>query len=217
MELHRYPCDLPLESLERDLETAVDGWDWSRGAHGHSLSLPSSSQVHPLGRDHSNNLPFADILDRCPGFRSIFDGFQSAVVSFRLLRKLPAASYRWHHDRNKGPGVVRFQIPIRTNTDTRLIVTDYSDFSEVKGLGNVRPARDETFDTLEIFKRTNTGHYREYELQPGRLYYFNTSRVHNLINRGDTARITLSIDVVANADLERRYPGIAEESACASP
>jgi hypothetical protein len=202
---------VPIESLERDLEAAVDGWDWSKGAHGHSLSLPARSQVHPMGRDHPNNLPFADRLKSCPHFRAIFDSFEAQVVSFRLLRKLPEACYRWHHDRNKGPGVIRFQIPIRTNGDSRLIVTDYREFADVKGLGSVRPARDETFDSLEAFKQANVGHYKEHVLQPGRLYYFDTSRLHNLVNRGSTARITLAIDVLANAALEQRYPEIGEE------
>jgi hypothetical protein len=211
MDLYDHGGDVALDRLERDLEAAVAGWDWSKGAHGHSLSLPSREQVHPLGRDHPNNLPFADRLDHCPCFRTIFDAFGAGIVSFRLLRKLPAASYRWHHDRNKGPGVVRFQIPIRTNSDTRLIVTDYTEFTDVAGLGPVRPKRDETFDTLDVFKQANAGHYREYELRPGRLYYFNTGRIHNLVNRGDKERITLSIDVVADADLLRRYPEIDEE------
>ncbi len=43
------------------------------------------------------------------------------------------------------------------------------------------------------------------------LYYFDTTRVHTLVNPGPGERITLSFDLIANDWLRARFPDIREE------
>lgn len=54
-------------------------------------------------------------------------------------------------------------------------------------------------------------------LEPGRLHYFDTTRVHTLVNPGPSQRITLSFDLVANAWLRERFPAILQELQGQSP
>jgi hypothetical protein len=50
-----------------------------------------------------------------------------------------------------------------------------------------------------------------HRLEPGRLYYFDTTRVHTLVNPGPGERITLSFDLVANQWLLGRFPEVRAE------
>jgi hypothetical protein len=202
----------PVERLLNDLAIATSGWDWSQGAYGHSLSLPAREQIHPAERDHANNIPYADVLDRCPFFREIFDSFECEKASFRLLRRPPLSSYAWHTDQDKGPEVVRFQIPIITNDQSTIVITDYRQYDEFR-FTDQRMSEEEAFEQYPAFKQADQGHFEEHVLEAGRLYYFNTSRFHNLFNRGTTERITLAMDFVVNDWLRRRYPAIEEECA----
>src|SRR5262249_54501037 len=145
-------------------------------------------------------------LDRCPGFRRLFDSLACEKISFRLLRRGPSSSYGWHTDLREGSGVARFQIPIVSNGSAFLITTDYDDVSELRGSSS---RLDE--GSLEAFARANAGHFRKHHLEPGSLYYFRTSKVHTLVNPGPGERITLSFDLLANDWLLARFPEVRAE------
>jgi hypothetical protein len=202
--------------LRRDALAASNGWDWSKGAFGHALSLPSRDDLHDIGKDHHHNLPYADLLRSCPYFLEIFEYFACPKASFRLLRRARNTAYGWHNDLNKGPGVVRFQVPIFSNEQSYLIVTDYDQCEQLKGIERKLPA-NETFATLDSFRERNEGHYEIRVLQPGLLYYFDTTKVHTLVNYGDEQRITLAMDLIANDWLRERYPQVRDEVSKSAP
>ena len=207
MKLHCQDMGYSVAELSRDAETASQGWDWAQGAYGHTLSLPSSQDLDPRGRNNSSNLPFSGALGRCPAFRAVLDGFECAKSSFRLLRRRGRTSYGWHHDRDKGPGVVRMQIPIVDEQGSELVVTDYDSFEQIRG----GKRRIQDLDYFESFQRKNAGHFRIFRLQTGLLYYFNTNKLHDLLNRGTGDRLTLSIDLVVNDWVLDRFPATREE------
>jgi hypothetical protein len=205
MNLHGYDLDVPLDDLVGETRRAIEGWDWSRGAHGHALSLPDYRQLHPYFRYGYENYPCAAILGRCPLFSRIFEGLECDKVSFRLLRRGPSSAYAWHTDGWKGPGVVRFQIPIVSEDSAFLVTTDYHRQDQVRGPGRLSE------ESFEDFARANAGHFRKHHLKPGRLYYFDTTRVHTLVNPGPGERITLSFDLAANDWLLARFPEVRAE------
>lgn len=205
MILHRYDLAIPLDDLVRETRDVVAGWDWRRGAFGHALSLPAYHQLHPHSRYSYQNFPCMGLLARCPAFREIFEGLRCEKVSFRLLRRGPASSYAWHNDQWKGPGVVRFQIPILSDAAAFLVTTDYTSADQVVG------PRSLTADALGEFANANAGHFLTHHLQPGLLHYFDTTRVHTLVNPGPGERITLSFDLVANDWVRDRFPEIRAE------
>lgn len=194
-----------LERLHRDVATAVSIQDFSEGAYGHCISLPDAAALDERFRSHPINLPFSRALDRCPYLREILDGFTAPKASFRLLRRTARSAYSLHDDKDKGAGVIRAQIPILTNDRSYLALgTD--------------PAALDVFDRYpEVFRANREGDiwfdlatvervWGEdlvlFQLEPGYLYYFDTDRVHTLINAGDTDRITLCVDLVLEAWLE---------------
>lgn len=207
MQLHAYDMGFSLEGLRHDCDVATRDWDWSQGAYGHTLSLPSRDELHPIGRDNPNNLPYSGMLDRCPTFREIFDRFECDKASFRLLRRTGGTSYGWHTDRDKGPSVVRLQVPIVTNEGSVLVVTDYDSMDEIVG-GKKRIHDEEYFNN---FKTLNQGRYAQFQFEPGTLYYFNTNKVHDLLNKGGSERTTLSIDLVVNDWVRKQFPAVADE------
>ena len=71
--------------------------------------------------------------------------------------------------------------------------------------------KEEAFEAFELFKESNKGFYKEYILQPGVLYYFNTNKFHTLVNRGNSERITLLMDFLTNDWLQDQYPEIKDE------
>jgi hypothetical protein len=207
VNLHRYDLDVPLDGLVEDTRRAVEGWDWSRGAYGHALSLPAYGQLHPYGRYGYENFPCAARLGQCPMFRQIFEGLECEKVSFRLLRRGPSSSYSLHTDRRKGPGVVRFQIPIVEDGTAFLVTTDYGSADQVRGVQSDYLSEE----SFEAFARENAGHFRKHYFAAGRLYYFDTTRVHTLVNPGPGERITLVFDLVANDWLLARFPEVRAE------
>jgi hypothetical protein len=208
LEVHCYDLGLSLERLGDDARTAMRGWDWGRGAFGQALSLPEAEGIHPYRRHSFHNHPYAGALARCGYFREIFDELKCEKVSFRLLRLAPGSAYGWHHDRWKGPGVVRFQIPILTSPDDRLVVTDYERVEQIRPRGSV----DVRGAGFAAFARLNDGHYRVHHLAAGKLHYFDSSRVHTLVNANGHARVTLSFDLHANDWLRARFPEIRAEA-----
>jgi hypothetical protein len=207
MDVHRYDLDVELDALVRETRQAAEGWDWSRGAWGHSLSLPADRQLHPNARYRYENYPCLDLLGQLPAFRAVFDAFECEKVSFRLLRRGPGSAYDWHTDRGKGQGVVRFQIPLVSNDSAFLVTTDYRHVGEIRGARAV-PLDEESFDR---FARANAGHYGRHQLEPGRLHHFDTSRIHTLVNAGSSERITLSFDLVVNDWVLARFPEVRAE------
>ena len=205
MDVHSYDPGIPLADLVRDTERVVAGWDWRRGAYGHALSLPAYGDLHPYGRWAYQNFPCTGLLAGCPAFGALFASLRCDKVSFRLLRRQPASSYAWHTDRWKGAGVVRFQIPLVTDAAAFLVTTDYTDERQVIG------DRALTAATFDAFAAANGGHFEKHHLAAGRLHYFDTSRVHTLVNPGPDERITLSFDLVANAWVRERFPHVRAE------
>jgi hypothetical protein len=208
MDVHRYDLDVELDALVRETRCAAEGWDWSRGAWGHSLSLPAHRQLHPNARYRYENYPCLGVLDQLPALQQVFDGFECEKASFRLMRRGPGSAYDWHTDRLKvHQGTVRFQIPLVSNGSAFLVTTDYWQVDEIRGDRAV-PLDEESFDR---FARANAGHHRRHELEPGRLHYFDTSRVHTLVNAGSSERITLSFDLVVNDWVLARFPEVRAE------
>jgi hypothetical protein len=207
VQLHQYDLDVSLDGLVRDTGRAIEGWNWNRGAFGHALSLPSYRQLHPFRRYGYENFPCADLLEQSPLFRRVFESLECEKVSFRLLRRGPGSAYAWHTDQWKGPGVVRFQVPIVSDDDAFLILTDYESVDQVR---DPQPDRlsEESF---ERFAKANAGHFQRHRFEPGRLHYFDTTRVHTLVNPGPGERITLSFDLVANDWLLARFPEVRAE------
>jgi hypothetical protein len=231
MKLHAYD-HFAVDQLIQDMKVASEGWDWSQGAHGHSLSLPAREDLHPAGQDRYINVPFANRLGRCPYFQRIFNSFECDKVSFRLLRRPAGTSYTWHSDTDLGSSVVRFQIPIVTYPKSVLVVTDFNEVAEISprkqtlfqrlkrrfrravsgtlSEENAQRYEAEAFADYTRFKHFNRGRFREYVLDAGVLYYFNTDKIHNLINDASEERITLVMDCFKNDWLRARYPAIVE-------
>ena len=207
LPVHRYDESFSLDRLVADQRTATAAWDWSKSRFGHSLSLPQRSQLHPAARYQLFNHPCSGLLEQCPYFREIFDGFECEKFSFRLLIRKAGSSYGWHCDPPKGSGVARFQIPIVSESATSLVLTDYTDLTQFQGDAAVKL----TQANFDEFVKANEGHFRTHRLEVGQLHYFNTSNVHTLLNAGTEDRVTLVFDLVANDWVLTRYPEVREE------
>lgn len=205
MIVHEYDPGVALAELVADMRRAVAGWDWSRGAYGHALSLPAYHELHPYSRYSYQNFPCSGVLARCPALRALFASLRCDKVSFRLLRRQSATSYAWHTDRWKGSGVVRFQIPLQSDPEAFLVTTDYASPEEIVGPPSLTEA------SFASFAAANAGRFRKHHLALGRLHYFDTSHVHTLVNPGPGERITLSFDLVANDWVRERFPEIRAE------
>ncbi len=101
---------------------------------------------------------------------------------------------------------MRFQIPIVSDTRAFLVTTDYEHERRVQGVGRMLTEGD-----FPRFAEANAGHFQRHHLEPGLLHYFNTTKVHTLVNPGPGERLTLSFDLVANAWLRDRFPEIHAE------
>ena len=216
-----------LDSLQQDLATAISDWDWQRGCFGHSLPL-TSGMLSDFGKSHYNNLVKDDEsdkliaaeerLEQCPFFRTIFDALKCQKSSFRILRRPGLSSYTLHADRDMGTNTIRIQIPVRSGSGARLLVTNVSDrkqftlpeddYSRVEDWTEkgVTPARMQSWyqELIEL----NQDKIRLYELIPGRLYHFDSRHYHNLLNIDAEERYTLSLDLIVNEWLQRRFPDL---------
>jgi hypothetical protein len=56
---------------------------------------------------------------------------------------------------------------------------------------------------MEDFGRRFKGRYDSYQLEIGRMYHFDVTKIHTLFNEGDTDRVTLLIDLKINGWLEK--------------
>ena len=188
-------------TLANDVSTARSISEFDQGPYGNCISLPSERDLPPQFRENHNNVPFADALSQCPGFREIFDCFHAEKAAFRLLRRTPKTAYALHDDRDKGRGIVRFQIPIITNDQAFLLLTDDQvDLTSFESLSEqIRQGSERNTDfDLKRLDELLAGKFELYSLQPGQIYYFDTDKLHTLVNAGDQERIVLSIDVVRN-------------------
>jgi len=198
---HHYDVD----ALEDNVNAARRILDFGAGAYEHSLSLPAEEDIHIEHRSHRNNIPYADALRSCPIFREIFDSFQTAKASFRLLRRKAGTAYSLHDDRDMGDDIVRMQMPVVTNRASLLLVQ--KDGAELEPIAR-RVAEfannDETALVFDYPRLTETfGEWFDmFALEPGYFNLIDTSRVHTLVNAGQADRITMSIDLLRNDWLE---------------
>lgn len=87
------------------------------------------------------------------------------------------------------------------------MITDYESTEQVRG-PRCGCLSEESFHR---FARANAGHFRKQHFELGRLHYFDTTRVHTLVNPGPDERITLAFDLVVNDWLLARFPEIRAE------
>ncbi|KAJ8614247.1 hypothetical protein CTAYLR_001088, partial [Chrysophaeum taylorii] len=126
--LYRLPWAFDLELLQRDVDTATAGWNWSASEFGHARPLLDEARLLPEFRDHFINQPAADelLFERTPYLAKIYEWFASRVevVSFRLLRRKPLTAYGLHNDEDLHvrPDIRRMQIPAYADRDSGLLL-----------------------------------------------------------------------------------------------
>ena len=179
-----------IDKLIKDKEFVEERFKYEDGAYGHCISLPSIYDVKEPYLSHHNNVPLRGVLDYTPYFKKIFDSFETEITSFRLLRRKAHTSYGLHHDKDMGVDVKRFQIPIIQNDNCPLYISHYDEIEE-------EWTADNTY-TQEDFGRRFKGRYDWYNLEIGRMYHFDVTKIHTLFNDGDTDRVTLLIDAKVN-------------------
>ena len=191
-----------LGRLVSEVEIIREIESFGRGTFEHSISLPSESDVDEEFRTHRNNLPFSDVLSHCPYIKEIFEYFHAPKAAFRLLRRLPGSAYSLHDDKDLGTQVCRMQIPIITNELAFLTIpTDSFDREAFNCFASdyiERAKGDVWFELSELTQRFGRN-FEHFRLEPGYLYFFDTSRLHTLINAGPRERITLALDLVVNS------------------
>ena len=190
MKLGRNNKVYNIDKLREDKKFVEDRFKYEDGAFGHCISLPSIYDLKEQHLSHHNNVPLRGVLDYTPYFKEIFDSFETEITSFRLLRRKANSSYGLHHDKDMGLDVKRFQIPIVTNNNSWLCVTDYDEIEEGW-------TEENSYDMISFGKRFE-GHYKCYKLQVGLMYHFDVTKIHTMFNDGDTDRVTLLIDAKVN-------------------
>ena len=195
MKMERNNKVYNIDELREDKKFVEERFKYEDGAFGHSISLPSLYDLKEPYLSHHNNVPLRGVLDYTPYFKEIFDSFETEITSFRLLRRKAHSSYGLHDDKDMGDDIKRFQIPIVTNSDTWLCVTDYDEIEEGY-------TKENSYSMLD-FQNRFEGHYRCYKLQVGLMYHFDVTKIHTMFNDGDTDRVTLLIDAKINDWLEK--------------
>ena len=194
-----------VDALEDNVNAARRILDFGAGAYEHSLSLPAEEDIHIEHRSHRNNIPYADALRSCPIFREIFDSFQTAKASFRLLRRKAGTAYSLHDDRDMGDDIVRMQLPVVTNPNSLFLLQ--KDGVELEPIARriAEITRDDGSLVFDYPRLTGTfGEWFDlFLLEPGYFNLINTAKVHTLVNAGQADRITLAIDLMRNDWLER--------------
>jgi len=197
----RTECSYDVARMTEESCVARSILDFDQGVYGNSISLARRDELAEPFQEHKNNNPFAGALDHCPYFRTLFDSLKAPKASFRLLRRGPHAAYSFHDDVDKGPQVIRFQIPIVTSRQAFLLLApddlDITDFDREHS-GFAGDAEGDVWFDMQSLKDAGAGSLELFYLDPGFLYYFDTNNVHTLINAAETERITLSIDLVLN-------------------
>jgi hypothetical protein len=213
-------CQYDVAALAADVAAARQVLDFGAGAYEHSLSLPAESDIEHGHRAHRNNIPYANTLRSCPLFAEIFHTFRAAKASFRLLRRKAGTAYSLHDDRDMGDEIVRMQMPVTTNRSSMLLIQ--KDGAELEPIarriaeiadGDGRPILFDYSRLTEAFGEWFDAFY----LEPGYFNLIDTSRVHTLINAGQTDRITLCIDLLRNDWLDRWLADHMSRAAPAQP
>jgi hypothetical protein len=190
-----------LQGMTNEARIARSVLDFDRGPYGNCISLPRPDQVSEEFREHRNNIPFSGALDQCPYLQSIFHSFQAPKASFRLLRRGPKAAYSFHDDVDKGPQVVRFQIPFVTSEQAFLLIANDSlDIGrfDTNGSGFVGDGNGDIWFDMRSLQQAAAGAVELFYLDAGYLHFFDTNQIHTLINAACEERITLSIDLIIN-------------------
>jgi len=112
-----------------------------------------------------------------------------------LLRRAPESAYSLHDDRDIGSDVLRMQVPIITDKSAFLALpADSLDREAFNRFASdyIERTSDDTWFELDDLTQRFERDFEYFFLEPGYLYYFDTNKLHTLINAGNTARITLA-------------------------
>jgi hypothetical protein len=188
-------------ALMADVATARRILDFGAGAYEHSISLPDEGDISTGHRAHRNNNPYAGALGSCPLFAEIFNSFEAEKAGYRLLRRKAGTAYSLHDDKDVDDDLVRMQMPVVTNRSALLLVQ--KDNVELEPIA--RRVGELTGDDGKpiIFDYRRLAHdfgewFDAFLLEPGYFHLIDPTRVHTLINAGDTERITLCLDMLQN-------------------
>lgn len=195
-----------LDALTADVREAMRALDFGAGAFAHSISLPAPAQIAADFRDHRNNVPFANVLDRCGYLRQLFDGFQTEKAGLRLLRRRAGTAYSLHDDRDIGRDIVRLQLPVSANpgsfllmqragVDLQALARRVAEFAD----GQDSPISFDFPRLVEVFGRW----LMVFPLECGYFHRIDTDKVHSLVNGGTSDRVTLCIDLIRNDWLDQ--------------
>lgn len=209
IEVLRSKDTYDLDTLRKEVSLVRSIQDFGGSRYSHAISLPRKQDIERKYRTHVNNVPFSATLGHCPFLLNIFKYFLTPKVSYRLLRRAPRSAYALHDDRDMGKRVVRFQIPVTTNRDAHLFLLkdDVSVGSVTRAVTELQRKSDGnlSFSYQKLYQVFGDD-FELFYLEPGYLYYFDTDKLHTLINAGLDERITLSIDLVENDWLKTWMP-----------
>jgi len=205
MTVFRSTDRFDIAALEHDAAVAEAMQPFESGAYGHCISLPRATDLAATYRTHHNNIPFSGALDRCPAFRQVFSTFKTGIASFRLLRRVAHSAYGLHDDRDKGSGLLRLQIPIRTNDRSYIAVLKNGVELEplARQLAGFSHRQDNLLFDFQRFCDTFGDRFDLFAFAPGHIHYFDTDTIRTAINAGKQDRVVLAIDLVRNAWLDQ--------------
>jgi hypothetical protein len=204
-----------VDKLIRDRKFVEERFKYEDGGHGHKISLPSIDGISESHKDWYENEPYREVLGYTPYFKEIFDSFETEIAGFMLQERKPYSSYGLHEDRGLGKKVKRFQIPIITNGDVWLCITDHhvipedirllyekDGLNDGSNLWTHEVFEDKNKQAFRNFKERFDGYYKCYKLPPGIMYHFDVTNIHTLFNGGSTSKVSLLIDLKVNDWLE---------------
>ena len=188
-------------TLAADVAAARRILDFGTGTYEHSISLPAEGDINAEHRTHRNNNPYAGALGSCPLFAEIFNSFQSKKAGYRLLRRKAGTAYSLHDDKDVDDALVRMQMPVVTNRSALLLVQ--KDGAVLEPIA--RKVNEFAHDDGKpiVFDYPRLAHdfgewFDAFLLEPGYFHLIDQTRVHTLINAGDSDRVTLCIDILRN-------------------
>jgi len=192
-------------SLAADVDAARRILDFGTGTYEHSISLPAEGDINVEHRAHKNNNPYAGALGFCPMFAEIFNSFQADKAGYRLLRRKAGTAYSLHDDKDVDDALVRMQMPVVTNRSAVLLVqkhgTDLEPIARRVDEFTHDDGKPIIFDYPRLARDFGEW-FDAFLLEPGYFHLIDTTRVHTLINAGDSERITLCIDMLRNEFLD---------------
>lgn len=192
-------------SLSADVDTVRRLLDFGAGAYEHSISVPAEADINPEHRPHRNNNPYAGALESCPLLAEIFSSFQAEKAGYRLLRRKPGTAYSLHDDNDVDDDLIRMQMPVVTNGSALLLVQKQGAELEPIARRVNELIQDDASSMIFDYSRyaQELGEWFDaFLLEPGYFHLIDQTRVHTLINAGDSERVTLCIDMLRNDWLE---------------